>query len=82
MQTKQLHGQNEWLVIGQIVQSGAALGIMFLAIPKVAESQVGLTSGMAQVGLVARIAPRGSVQRRVAKPAKRTAALSGRSFYS
>ena len=41
-----------------------ALGGCFLlvAAPRGAQGQVGITSGMAQVALVARIAPRGSIQ--------------------
>lgn len=35
---------------------------MMLARPAVVEAQVGLTSAMAQVALVARVAPRGSIQ--------------------
>jgi hypothetical protein len=38
-----------------------ALGAM-LALPQVAYGQVGITSGMTQVALVARVAPRGSIQ--------------------
>lgn len=49
-------------VISQTVRTLAAIGMAVLATPRVAESQVGLTSGMAQVALVARIAPRGSIQ--------------------
>lgn len=42
----------------------ATLGGCFLLIaaPRGAQGQVGITSGMAQVALVARIAPRGSIQ--------------------
>jgi hypothetical protein len=44
-----------------IVRTVVALGVV-LALPGVAESQVGITSGMAQIALVAHIAPRGSIQ--------------------
>jgi hypothetical protein len=40
----------------------AALSVVLLGSTAVMEAQVGLTSGMAQVALVARIAPRGSIQ--------------------
>ena len=39
----------------------AALGVV-LALPGVAESQVGITSGVTQIALVAHVAPRGSIQ--------------------
>jgi hypothetical protein len=39
-----------------------ALALVLLALPRVLEAQVGLTSGMAQVTLVARVAPRGTIQ--------------------
>jgi hypothetical protein len=43
------------------VRTVAALGVVF-ALPGVAQSQVGLPSGVAQIALVAHIAPRGSIQ--------------------
>lgn len=49
-------------VIGQTVRTFAAIGMAVLATPRVAESQVGLVSGLTQVTLVAQIAPRGSIQ--------------------
>jgi hypothetical protein len=44
-----------------LVRTVAALGMVF-ALPGVAQSQVGISSGVAQVALVAHIAPRGSIQ--------------------
>jgi hypothetical protein len=44
-----------------LVRIVAALGMVF-ALPGVAHSQVGISSGVAQVALVAHIAPRGSIQ--------------------
>jgi hypothetical protein len=44
-----------------LVRTLAALGVV-LALPAVAESQVGITSGLVQVALVAHVAPRGSIQ--------------------
>ena len=44
-----------------LVQTVAALGMVF-ALPGVAQSQVGISSAMAQIALVAHIAPRGSIQ--------------------
>jgi hypothetical protein len=44
-----------------LVRTVAALGVVF-ALPGVAQSQVGLPSGVAQIALVAHIAPRGSIQ--------------------
>lgn len=49
-------------VISQTLRTLAAIGMVVLATPRVAESQIGLISGMAQVTLVARIPPRGSIQ--------------------
>jgi hypothetical protein len=49
-------------VISQTVRALAAIGLVVLATPQVAESQVGLTSGMARITLVARIPPSGSIQ--------------------
>jgi hypothetical protein len=49
-------------VISLIGGTLAALCLVGLARPQVARAQVGLTSGMAQVALVARIAPHGSIQ--------------------
>jgi hypothetical protein len=43
------------------VRTLAALGVV-LALPGVAESQVGITSGVTQIALVAHVAPRGSIQ--------------------
>jgi hypothetical protein len=43
-------------------QTVALVGLLVLGSAQAAEGQVGLTSGMAQVTLVARIAPRGSIQ--------------------
>ena len=40
----------------------ATLGMLGIAQPQVARAQVGLTSGMAQVALVARSAPHGAIQ--------------------
>ena len=44
-----------------LVRTVAALGVV-LAFPGVAQSQVGISSGVAQIALVAHIAPRGSIQ--------------------
>lgn len=44
-----------------LVRILAALGVA-LALPGVAESQVGISSGVAQIALVAHVAPRGSIQ--------------------
>jgi hypothetical protein len=44
-----------------LVRTVAVLG-MVLVLPGVAESQVGISSGVAQIALVAHIAPRGSIQ--------------------
>jgi hypothetical protein len=44
-----------------LVRTVAALGVV-LALPGVAQSQVGISSGLAQIALVAHIAPRGSIQ--------------------
>ena len=44
-----------------LIRTVAALGMVF-ALPGVAQSQVGLPSGVAQIALVAHIAPRGSIQ--------------------
>jgi len=44
-----------------LIRTVAALGVV-LALPGVAESQVGISSGVAQIALVAHIAPRGSIQ--------------------
>ena len=44
-----------------LVRTVVALGIV-LALPGVAQSQVGIRSGVAQIALVAHIAPRGSIQ--------------------
>jgi hypothetical protein len=44
-----------------LVRTVVALGVV-LTLPGVAESQVGISSGMAQIALVAHIAPRGSIQ--------------------
>ena len=49
-------------VIGQTVRTFAATGMAVLVAPRVAESQVGLASGLTQVTLVAHIEPRGSIQ--------------------
>lgn len=43
-----------------LVRTLAALGAV-LAFPGVAESQVGISSGVAQIALVAHVAPRGSI---------------------
>src|SRR5687768_13554561 len=40
----------------------ATLWVVLLASPQVLEAQASLTSGMAQVALVARVAPRGSIE--------------------
>ena len=40
----------------------ATLWVVLLASPQVLKAQVGLTSGMAQVALVTRVAPRGSIE--------------------
>ena len=59
---------------GQIlVRTVVALGVV-LALPGVAESQVGISSGTAQIALVAHIAQRGSIQ---AVSAEREAARTG-----
>ena len=44
-----------------LIRTVAALGVV-LALPGVAERQVGISSGVAQIALVAHIAPRGSIQ--------------------
>ena len=44
-----------------LVRMVAALGLV-LALPGAAQSQVGISSGVAQIALVAHIAPRGSIQ--------------------
>ncbi|HEV2086082.1 MAG TPA: hypothetical protein VGR09_13475 [Gemmatimonadales bacterium] len=44
-----------------LVRTLAVLGVV-LALPGVAESQVGIPSGLVQVALVAHVAPRGSIQ--------------------
>ena len=59
---------------GQVlVRTVAVLG-MVLVLPGVAESQVGISSGVAQIALVAHIAPRGSIQ---AVSAERETARTG-----
>lgn len=40
----------------------ATLSVVLFARPQGVQAQIGITSGMAQVALVARIAPRGSIQ--------------------
>jgi hypothetical protein len=49
-------------LIGQTVRTVVAIGLVVLSTPRLAQSQVGLTSGLAQVTLVAHVAPRGSIQ--------------------
>jgi hypothetical protein len=49
-------------VVGQMMRTGAAVATLLLANPRVSQGQVGLTSGMAQVTLAARIPLRGSIQ--------------------
>jgi hypothetical protein len=49
-------------LVGQTVRTFAAIGMAVLATPRVAESQIGLASGLTQVTLVAHIPPRGSIQ--------------------
>jgi hypothetical protein len=44
-----------------LVRTMAALGVV-LALPGVAQSQVGISSNVAQIALVAHVAPRGSIQ--------------------
>ena len=44
-----------------LVRTVAALGVV-LGLPGVAQSQVGISSGVAQIALVAHIPPRGSIQ--------------------
>ena len=56
-----------------LVRTVVALGVV-LALPGVAESQVGISSGTAQIALVAHIAPRGSIQ---AVSAERETARTG-----
>jgi hypothetical protein len=50
-------GASRQVLVGTV----AALGVV-LALPGVAQSQVGISSGVAQIALVAHIAPRGSIQ--------------------
>jgi hypothetical protein len=45
----------------KLAQALVALGAMF-ALPSVAQSQVGITSGLTEVALIAHVAPRGSIQ--------------------
>jgi hypothetical protein len=45
----------------QVLRTVVALGIV-LALPAAAESQVGISSGVSQIALVAHIAPRGSIE--------------------
>jgi hypothetical protein len=44
-----------------LVRTLAALGVV-LTLPGVAQGQVGITSGVTQIALVAHVAPRGSIQ--------------------
>ena len=44
-----------------LVRTVAALGVV-LALPGIAQSQVGISSGVTQIALVAHIAPHGSIQ--------------------
>jgi hypothetical protein len=44
-----------------LVRTVVALGVV-LALPGVAESQVGISSGVAQIALITHVAPRGSIQ--------------------
>lgn len=57
-----------------IVLTAVLAGSVCLLAPQAVGAQVGLTSGMAQVALVARIAPRGSIQ---GVSAEREAARTG-----